>query len=232
MPMDLSGSRIVDLSPSIAPGLEGPATAGQTVEATVHSKPIPEGTHWQGTSIDMYTHTGAHIDALIHVRAGGWQTEDIALEQVIGEGVVLDFSDKGASEAIDVGDLERHADRIRPGDMLLLRTDWGDKCFGQPEFFTDSPYVTEKGVEWLVERKPKLVGFDFIEDYCIRDRSYDPRELYCHQLLMGAGIPIVEQLVNLGSLPSEERFLLFAPFVKLVGSDGAMARVFALVDER
>jgi kynurenine formamidase len=232
MSVSLANKRIVDLSPSIVAGLPGPATVGMSVEKTVHSKPIPDGTHWQGTSVKMYTHTGAHIDALIHVSAGGWQTEDITMEQVVGDGIVLDFSSKGASEPIDVVDLEPHRDRIRPGDMVLLRTDWSDKHLGEPEFFGDSPYVTEEGVKWLVERGPKLVGFDFTEDFCIRDTSYDPRHLYCHQLLMGAGIPILEQLTNLGALPADDRFWLFAPFVKLVGSDGAMARVFALVDDK
>lgn len=226
----LADMEIVDLSPSLVAGLPGPATVGMSIEKTVHSKPIPEGTHWQGTSVKMYTHTGAHIDALIHVSEGGWQTEDIALEQVVGDGVVLDFSQKGPSEPIDVPDLEPHRDRIRPGDMVLLRTDWSDRFLGKPEFFNDSPYVTEDGVKWLVSRQPKLVGFDFTEDFCIRDVNYDPRHLYCHQLLMGAGIPILEQLTNLGALPADSRFLLFAPFVKLVGSDGAMARVFAMVE--
>lgn len=226
----LSEKRIVDLSPEVVAGLPGPHTVGQSVEATVHSKPVPEGTHWQGTSINMYTHTGAHIDSYVHVNKDGWKTEDIALEQVVGSGLVIDLSSKGNSEPITVADLEPHDARIRPGDMVLLRTDWSDKHLGTDTFFKDSPYVDEAAVRWLVERQPKLVGFDFTEDYCIRDRDYDPRELHCHQLFMGAGIPIVEQLTNLGALPPDQHFWLFAPFVKLVGSDGAMARVFALID--
>jgi arylformamidase len=221
--------RIVDLSPPIAPGLAGPHTVGQKVEVVVNSKPIPPGTHWQGTSMSIYTHTGSHIDALIHCRADGWTTDAITLEQVIGTGLVIDLSSKGPSEPIDIADFEPHAQRIRPGDMVLLRTDWSDKFLGTPTFFKDSPYVTERAVSWLADREPKLVGFDFTEDYCIRDVAYDPRELYCHQIFMGRGIPILEQLTNLGDLPGDQYFDLFAPFVKLVGSDGSLARVFAIV---
>ncbi len=227
----MTARRIVDLSPEIVVGLRPLHTVPQKVEATVHSKPIPPGTHWQGTSISIYTHTGAHIDALIHVRKDGWATERISLDQVIGEGLVLDFSYKKASEAIDVAELRRYESSIRPGDILLLRTDWSDKYYGKPEFFSDSPYVTEQGASWLAERQPKLVGFDFTEDFCIRDVNYDPRELYCHQTLLGNGIPILEGLTNLGSLPVGRYFQCFAPFVKLAGSDGSLARVFALVED-
>lgn len=227
----MSSRRIVDLSPEIAVGLQPLHTVPQKVEATVHSKPIPPGTHWQGTSISIYTHTGAHIDALIHVRAGGWGTERISLEQVIGDGIVLDFSSKKSSEPIDVAELEHYESLIRPGDILLLRTDWCDKYYGKPEFFSDSPYVTKEGAQWLADRHPKLVGFDFTEDFCIRDINFDPRELYCHQTLLGSGIPILEALVNLAKLPLGRHFQCFAPFVKLVGSDGSLARVFAIVDD-
>jgi arylformamidase len=227
----MCAQRIVDLSPEIAVGLKPLHTVPQKVEVTVHSKPIPPGTHWQGTSISIYTHTGAHIDALIHVRANGWSTERISLDQVIGEGRVLDFSHKKASEAIDVDELKSYEDAVQPGDILLLRTDWSDKYYGKPEFFSDSPYVTEEGARWLADRRPKVVGFDFTEDFCIRDVNYDPRELYCHQTLLGDGIPILEGLTNLSSLPVGRSFQCFAPFVKLAGSDGSLARVFALIDE-
>jgi arylformamidase len=229
MQLDLESARIVDLSPAIDPGWMGPATAGQGVEVFVHAKPVPEGTHWQGTTIKMYTHTGSHIDALIHCREDGWTTDSIKLEQVIGEGVVLDFSSKDASEPIEVAEIAKYDSVIRPGDIVLIRTDWSDEHWGTDRFFGDSPYMARESVEWLLAKNPKLVGFDFTEDYCIRDRNYDPRELYCHQLFMGAGIPIMEQLVNLRSLPIGERFLVMAPFIKLTGSDGVMARVFAFV---
>src|SRR5436309_2049976 len=104
--------RVVDLSPAIDPGLAGPHTVGQRVVMTVNHKPVPTGTYWQGTSISMYVHTGSHIDALIHCREDGWATDAIKLEQVIGEGIVLDFSDKAASEPIDVDDLARYAHAI------------------------------------------------------------------------------------------------------------------------
>jgi kynurenine formamidase len=223
--------RIVDLSPEIVAGLAPMHTVAVTVEAEVHSKPIPPGTHWQGTSIKIYTHTGAHIDALIHVREGGWATDSIRLDQVIGQALVLDFSSKKHSEPIGVDELRVYEPTISPDDILLLRTDWVDKYYGTPTFFGESPYVTEEGAQWLLDRQPKLVGFDFTQDFCIRDREYDPRELYTHQLLLGHGIPIVEGLANLGALPMQGYFQFFAPFVKLRGSDGSLARAFALVDE-
>lgn len=222
--------QIVDLSPQIVPGIAPLHTVTDKVETVVHSKPVPPGTHWQGTSLSIYTHTGAHVDSLIHCRADGWASEALKLEQVIGSALVLDFSSKNGSESITVDELSRYDSQIRKGDILLLRTDWVDKYYGRPEFFSDSPYVTEGGARWLLERAPRSVGFDFTQDYCIRDVAYDPREMYTHQYLLGNGIPIIEGLSNLGSLPVGRHFDFYAPFIKLHGSDGVLARAFAIVD--
>jgi kynurenine formamidase len=49
-----------------------------------------------------------------------------------------------------------------------------------------------------------------------------------HRALLGAGIVLVEGLVNLRELPSRCEF--FAPFYKFAGIDAAPARAFARVE--
>jgi arylformamidase len=49
-----------------------------------------------------------------------------------------------------------------------------------------------------------------------------------HGAILGAGIPLIEGLVNLRDLPPRVRF--FAPFYKFAGVESAPARAFALVD--
>jgi arylformamidase len=50
-----------------------------------------------------------------------------------------------------------------------------------------------------------------------------------HKLLLGAGIVIVEYMVNLKSIQAETFQLIVAP-LKVKDGDGAPARCFAIVD--
>jgi kynurenine formamidase len=49
-----------------------------------------------------------------------------------------------------------------------------------------------------------------------------------HRVILGAGVVIMEGLTNLGSLPPR-RVEFFAPFYKIAGTEGALARFFAVV---
>ena len=37
-----------------------------------------------------------------------------------------------------------------------------------PEFWTEAPYMSRDAAEWLLERAPRAVAFDFPQDYTIR----------------------------------------------------------------
>jgi arylformamidase len=51
-----------------------------------------------------------------------------------------------------------------------------------------------------------------------------------HHILLGAGIPIVENCTDLARIP-EGRLTLYAIPLKIQGESGAPARVFALIEE-
>ena len=88
---------------------------------------------------------------------------------------------------------------------------------GENTFFTDFVGVSEDGAEWLVSHAIKLVGIDYL--------SVAPyhQSIPTHRALLSAGVIIVEGLdlsaINPGS------YGLYCLPLKLVGSDGAPARV-------
>jgi arylformamidase len=61
----------------------------------------------------------------------------------------------------------------------------------------------------------------------LRTAGWVPEDFVVHRTLLGAGIVLVEGLVNLRELPSRCEF--FAPFYKFAGIDAAPARAFARV---
>ncbi|MFQ5859322.1 MAG: cyclase family protein [Anaerolineae bacterium] len=220
--------RIVDLTVTVSTETKSPPSTDMRVELQRHRRGPG---FWQVTSVNQSLHTGTHIDSALHCFEDGGTTAEIPLDQVCGTAVVLDCSYVEPSQPIELGDLERAGKDLdmREGDILLVRTDWTDRMWGQfPEFFVNSPHLTPEAAEWLIAQNPKAVGFDFFEEYSARLPDFTSEDFVVHRLLLGSGLPLLEQATNLQVL-GKRRVQFFAPFYKIAGTEGAPARFFALV---
>ena len=222
-------TRLVDLSPAVPEGFKGPPSTDVGVQFEVRVKPG----YWQSAQAALSCHTGCHVESALHVFEGGEPIEAVSLERVIGSAVVLDLTPVDAGALIDAPALDQAlaaaGETTRPGDIVLLRTDWAQSAIGTPRYFPDSPALTIEAAQWLVERRPKCVGCDFFEEPAARTPGWVPEDFVVHRTLLGAGIVLVEGLVNLRELPSRCEF--FAPFYKFAGIDAAPARAFAFVGD-
>jgi arylformamidase len=226
--------KIVDLSPAVPHGFKGPPSTDLGVQMNVRTK---NGTgYWQSTQLDLMSlHTGTHVESALHTIEGGEAIDEVTLDRVIGEAVVLDLTPTEPMQIIDVADLEKANERleaadesIRSGDILLLRTDWAQRHIGTQRYFRESPGLTAEAARWIVERRPKSVGCDFFEEPAARQPGWTADEFVVHDAILGAGIPLIEGLVNLRDLPPRVRF--FAPFYKFSRVESAPARAFALIE--
>jgi len=221
-------AKLIDLSVAVNSETLSPPSTNIRVEITPHRRGPG---FWQVSSVNQGLHTGAHIDSPLHVFKDGITTAEITLEQVIGEAVTIDLSFVGANHRITVDDLKRGgADKVKKGEIVLLRTDWTDKMYGKwPEYFTQSPFFPPESAEWLVAKGPKSIGFDFFEEYCARLPDFTSEDFPMHRVILGAGIVIMEGITNLGALP-RRRVPFYAPFYKIEGTEGAPARFFVRVE--
>ena len=224
-------TRIVDLSPAVPEGFRGPPSTDLGVRFDVRTKPGG----WQSSQASMSVHTGCHVESELHVAEGGRPIDALPLESVIGSAVVLDLGLVSERALLDASALDEANDRlvkagesIASGDILLLRTGWADRALGTPDYFRLSPGLTADAAQWLVAREPRCVGCDFFEEPAARDPGWDAGEFVVHRTILGAGIPLVEGVVGLGTLPPRCEF--FAPFFKFGGIEAAPARAFAVVD--
>lgn len=222
-------ARIVDLSPPIPEGFMGPPSSNIGVKFDVRRKPG----YWQSAVVSLNAHTGCHVESALHAIEGGEAIDQVGLERVIGTAVVLDLTPADELSIIDVPEMERAAARladageeVRPGDILLLRTDWSDRAIGTPRYFSQSPGLTEAAAAWLVAQRPKCVACDFFEEPAARTPGWTADQFIVHRRILEAGIPIVEGVVHLAQLPPRVQF--FAPFYKFAGIDSAPARAFAI----
>jgi arylformamidase len=220
-------TRVVDLSVTVDRSTQAPPAAkGRSVE--IHHHRRGPG-HWQVSSVDMLLHSGSHVDSTWHVFADGDVIGATPLERVIGDAAVIDCSHVGSREPVDARMLEKGTGDVRDGDIIVIRTDWTDRAWGDfPRFYVGSPYLTEDGADWLLERAPKAIVFDFFEEYSAALTDFTSEDFVVHRKLLGAGLPLVEQATNLAAV-GRDRFTIHAPFFKLNDAEAAPCRIFAIL---
>lgn len=220
--------QIVDLTVPIGEDTLSPPSVNLQLKLTsYHRGP----TFWQASKVEMLLHTGSHVDFARHVQEFGETAVDVDLSRVFGEALVVDLSFAAPNHEISVADMEAHAGEVRPGDIVLVRTDWTEKQWGNfPTYYMDSPYCSPAAARWLVERGARAIGFDCFSEYCARLPDFTSEDFIIHKIILENGALLMQQMTNLSQLPTDRRFQFFAPFVKLRGAEGSPARFFALLD--
>lgn len=134
-------------------------------------------------SISM--HAGTHIDAPAHIIWGGFNVDAYALEPFIGWVTVVDLTHvQGEIQA-------SHLRAVLPpnASRVLLKT--SNSVLQQtPNFSTDYVALSPEGATFLVEQKVVLVGIDYLGIEPYTNLPHCPT----HEILLKAGIPIVEGL--------------------------------------
>lgn len=217
--------RIVDLTMPIA----------EHVRWSVERKLIGDmekGDNFQITWLGMPVHAFTHIDSPRHMVPNGPTLSEVGLEKVVGDAAIVDLTDIGAETGIEPKHLAVAGKHIVPGDIVVLKTNWDThESYNTLEYWMRSPYVTRPACEWLLEREIKAVGYDFPQDYALREmlagKELPIDEFVTHDVLLRNGIIMIEYLCNMSSIESQ-RVELFALPLKIPESDGAPARVIAL----
>jgi kynurenine formamidase len=222
-------TRIVDLSVEIGEATFSPPSVNQQLILTSFQRGPG---FWQASKVEMVLHTGSHVDFTKHVQADGETAADVSLERVCGPALVIDLSFAQANHEISVADMEAHAQLVQPGDIVLVRTDWTEKQWGNfPTYYLESPYCAPTAAQWLINRGVKAIGFDCFSEYCARLPDFTSEEFIIHKIILENGAILMQQLTNFSKLPLGRRFQFFAPFIKMRGAEGSPARFFALLDE-
>ena len=175
------------------------------------------------TKITMGSHTGTHVDAPRHFIRDGIGIDRIPLNKLIGEAYVADLSKKPIGGGITSKDLRRELEtEIASDDIVAIYTGcsehWGDKSINR-----DYTYLTEDAADYLVSKKVRAVGIDFLSV-----EKFKATEHLVHKTLLGNGIFIVESLSNALNQFVGQRILMICMPIKLRDGDGAPSRVVAV----
>ena len=185
----------------------------------------------QSTAYRISAHAYTHLDAPLHMAGPEAKPiTDYPVDYFIGEASLRDVP-RGKNEPISGKDLERAGKHCQDGDIVFIRTGWLERMWGK-EGFDDSPYLTEDAAEWIVGLKARIAGYDFVEDYIVRDliqKDPVPTEAFrVHLILLRNGVLNLEYANNLSKI-EVPRFQVFALPIKLQGLDGAPCRPVAII---
>ncbi len=208
--------RIIDLSLPLYHGMRG-------VSTEPHSTIASAG--YNTTTVHLYSHAGTHMDAPLHFVDGGKTIDTIALETLIGPALVVNVTHVDPNGLLSVADLAAVADPIGAGTRLLLRTDWY-KHAEQDDYRTHMPRISAELARWLVERGVALVGVEQPSVASLRpENKAELTEV--HQILLRAGVVIVEGLAHLDQITAPTVQFIALP-LKIRGCDGCPVRAVAI----
>lgn len=164
------------------------------------------------SQVSMSVHTGTHMDAPLHFVRDGAAMDTMPIEATIGPARVIEID---AEEAIRPEHLAPHD--LREGVRVLLKTRnsalWGTRT----EFYEEFVYISHAAARYLVERRVRTVGVDYLSVGGFKKDSAET-----HVALLEAGIWVVEGL-DLSRVEAGLYELVCLP-LKIVGSEGAPAR--------
>ncbi len=106
--------------------------------------------------ISIGSHTGTHVDSQLHIKNNGKTSDELPLESFYGKCRVLDLTNIG--NEIHSEDLEEF--KIKKDEIILLKTENSRKQY--VEFRRDFAHLKFDGAEYLVSRKIKTLGIDYL----------------------------------------------------------------------
>lgn len=198
------------------------------------------GFFYSAYSLCTPEHGGTHLDAPMHFAAGGYPTDKVPLERLIGDAVVIDISDKASADrdyllsAADVREFERTHGRIRPGTIVLLRTGWsrfwpdaksylGDDTPGDASRLSFPSYGEDAARLLVEERKVAVLGVDTASADFGKSQDF-----IVHRIAAAGNVSNLENLTNLDRLPATGA-VVFALPMNIQGGSGGPVRVVALL---
>jgi kynurenine formamidase/predicted dehydrogenase len=211
--VDRPTRRIIDLSLPVNNGLRG---------ASVETQKTIAKDGWNATTLTLYSHCGTHMDAPRHFVDGAAGIDQQALAACCGPARVLDLTPVQPRELLGIDRLAPWADRIQPGDRLLLRTDWHQRC-GTDAYRNELPRVSIELARWLVARQVALIG---VEPPSVADVNNRAELTEVHRTLLGGNVTIVEGLAHLDEIRSDEVEFIALP-LKVTDGDGSPVRAIA-----
>lgn len=180
-----------------------------------------EADGFRETLLQMYTHTGTHMDPPAHLFPDRTTLDQFPPEQFIGKALVIDCRDLREGEAITMEKILPYGEKAARADFLLFNLGW-DKFWGTDGYFGDYPCVDMEVLDFIMVGQYKGIGFDVIGLDPIADKNLTRHK----KLFKSCDMVNIENLKNLDKCGSDLFWFSCYP-LNLENADGSPIRAVA-----
>ncbi|SIO39008.1 cyclase family protein [Halodesulfovibrio marinisediminis] len=211
-----SQANVVDLTHTITedmpvyPGTDAPIIEQGT---TVAKEGFAE------KKLTFFSHVGTHMDAPAHIFEDKKTLDALPVSTFTGPACVIDVSGQAH---ITLDFLKLHEDRIGHCDFVIFSSGH-EKHWGTEAYFSPFPTLDEEAAKWISTQNLKGLGID-----AISFDTMDVTTLFIHEILLGNGLVLIENLKNLDQI-KDPIFTFVALPLKIVESDGSPIRAIAIL---
>lgn len=208
---------------------------------------LPDGLAWANDYLTLSVHCGTHIDAPWHYHPTmndgerAWTIDEMPLDWFMGNGVVIDMSDKPDGYATTIDDFKEKLKEmdyeIQKGDIVLVRTG-ADRNWGKKEYLVSGCGMGKEVTLWLLSHGVNVLGTDaWSWDRPLPFMAKEFQETGNADVIWEghfAGIhkaySHIEKLTNLDKVPPHGFTFMCFP-VKIKGASAGWIRAVAIVEE-
>lgn len=179
--------------------------------------------------LEMLAGIGTHMDAPAHCIPKSKTIDEISLNQLFVPCVTIDVAAKAHENYCvslnDITDFENQHGKIATNSFVAFDTGWG-KYWQKPDKYRNNlsfPSVSREVAEFLLTRDIAGLGIDTLSP------DVPSSGFPVHQLILGAGKYIIENVANAELLPPVGAYILALP-IKIAEATEAPIRLVALVN--
>jgi kynurenine formamidase len=179
----------------------------------------------------LFNHGGPHVDGPNHVGLNGG-VNSFAPESFTGQLRVFDVSNYAIGRTVPI---DVFKDKVNPGEIVLIYTNYDFKLYNSSENFPESITLTHEAAEYLANLPVNAFGTDAFsvdtsdDNDPINSESSTAQAVPVHHAFLSRGIPIYEQLFNVGKLLNKQNMYFVGAPLNIKNGDGMIVRPIVLV---
>jgi len=218
-----AGRTVIDLSRPLRSGMT--VFPGDPEVAIVPAAEL-EADGFRVSALHLGSHSGTHVDAPSHSIADGAALDGVSLDLLIGPLRVLRAVGRAPGSTITWDELASQGESACAGEIVVIETGWSAH-FDEADA-VDHPVLAREVAEQLLARGVRVIGVDALSPDASAADDDGAWHLPVHELVLGAGGLILENLTNLAAAPDTGAEFVALP-LNLPGLDGSPVRAIALV---
>lgn len=212
----------VDLSHPVVTGMQ--VFPGDPLVRLKNAATVEED-GFQVAELHLGSHTGTHVDAPLHTVPGGASVDRLPLETLMGPARIVSVPGTAEHGCIRWRDVAPGLEDMAAGTIVLFHTGWSSD-FNTPRYLRHPAFDPEIAVR-LLTAGVRLMGVDTLNpDPTPAPGSSGPVALPFHNVFLGAGGAIIENLTNLDAVTWPDPLFSALP-LRLAGVDGSPVRAAA-----